>query len=652
MADEKFAPRLGRIRALGGASAKRYLGKVYAAMEKARPGAFTKRTKGRFTGNRIGRGAGLGAAFAYKQHPFAKFRSRRVTVKIRSVRLGGKGLAKARAHLRYIQRDGADKDGAPGKLYGPKKDVTDGKAFLQDGNDDRHQFRIILSPEEAGDLADLKSHTRDVMSAAEKDLGTKLDWVAVNHFDTDHPHVHIVLRGRADDGKDLVIARNYITHGFRRRAEELATLELGRRRDIDIARVRVAEAKKERFTGLDRALLDHTEEGVVHLAKPQTTYDQFQRRLLLARLRTLEDMKLATRENSEWRLSPHLETSLKELGRRGDIIRSMGVALGPDLSASNVREFGGKHSPLKLIGRVAGSGAADDAHDSRFLAIDGADGNQWHVAVNAEPGAAPPKGAVIEAVVARVRPRKSDLVIAAIAERNGGQYSDALHAEADSSARSEFRLAHKRRLEALRRAEIVERNRDGSWRIPQDYLDRAAQFESKTAAARIRVLSWVKLETLTKAHTQTFLDDALESKNTIEAVDNRFGADLKNALVARRRWLLREGLAMEADGKFNIDRDRLRALERGAMNEAAASLGHKLGKAFIPSADGERISGVYRQSVDLPTGRFAIVAKSKEFSLVPWREALERRRGMEVSGVMRRSGVSWTFGKSRGGPMR
>lgn len=649
MSDEKFTPHLGRIRSLGGASAKRYLGKVYAAMEKARPGAFAKRTKGRFTGNRIGRGAGLGAAFAYKQHPFAKFRSRRVTVKIRSVRLGGNGLAKARAHLRYIQRDGADKDGAPGKLYGPEKDVTDGKAFLEEGKDDRHQFRIILSPEEAGDLADLKSHTRDVMSAVEKDLGTKLDWVAVSHFDTDQPHVHIVLRGRADDGKDLVIARNYITHGFRKRAEELATMELGPRRDIDIAKVRVAETKKERFTGLDRALLEQTEASVIHLVKPQTTYDRFQRRLLLARLRTLEGMKLATREHGQWRLSPHLETSLKELGRRGDIIRSMGAALGPDLSASNVREFGGAHSPAKLIGRVAGSGAADNDHDKRFLAVGGADSNQWHVAVDTEPGAMPPKGAVVQVVVSRARPRKSDLVIAAIAERNSGRYSNALHAEADPAAREAFRLAHKRRLEALRRAEIVERNSDGSWRIPQDYLERAAQFESKTAAARIRVLSWVKLETLTEAHAQTFLDDALESKNTIEAVEHRFGADLKNAFAARRRWLLREGLAKEADGKFSIDRDQLRSLELDAMNGAAVSLGQKLGKAFAPSVEGERISGVYRQSVDLPAGRFAIVAKSKEFTLVPWRDALERRRGMEVSGVMSQGGVSWQFAsKSRG----
>ena len=123
MADDEFIPRPGRIRSGGGRGARRYLGKLYAAIEKARPGAFAKRA-GRFTGSRIGRGAGIGSAFAYGRHPFSSFRSRRVAVKIRSVRLGGNGLAKARAHLRYIQRDGAEKDGAPGKLYGPDRDAA------------------------------------------------------------------------------------------------------------------------------------------------------------------------------------------------------------------------------------------------------------------------------------------------------------------------------------------------------------------------------------------------------------------------------------------------------------------------------------------------------------------------------------------------
>lgn len=645
MAEKEFTPRLGRIRSLGGRGAKRYLGKLYAAMEKANPGAFAKRSGSRFTGNRIGRGAGIGAALSYQKHPFAKFRSRRVTVKIRSVRLGNSGLAKARAHLRYIQRDGADKEGKPGILYGPERDAIDSNAFLDEGKDDRHQFRIILSPEEAGDLADLNAFTRDVMSAAERDLGTALDWVAVNHHDTDHPHVHIVLRGKADDGKDLVIARNYITHGFRKRAEELATLELGPRRDIDIARTRMAEAQQDRFTSLDRDLLVRSERGAVALAEPQTTYDRFQNRLLLARLRHLEKMNLTAREDGEWRLSPRLETTLKDLGRRGDIIRTMGAALGRDVELTNIREFGRENSTTKLIGRVAGSGAADDAHDKRFLAVDGADGNQWHVSADLELGALPPKGAIVEVTGGRAGPCSSDKTIAAIAERNAGVYSDALHAEADQSASDEFRLAHKRRLEALRRAGIVERHEDGSWRIPEDYLERVSAYEAARAASRIRTLSWVGLDQLPKAPAQTFLDDALEDKIDLDAHENRFGADLKKALAVRRRWLVSEGLANDSGDKINIDREKLRAMERDFMDDAAAKIATELGKEFAPPREGDRIDGKYVRPVDLPSGRFALVEKSKEFTLVPWREALERRRGLEISGTMARGRVSWDFGR-------
>ncbi|HOP20913.1 MAG TPA: hypothetical protein PK585_12590, partial [Amphiplicatus sp.] len=185
MSDEdEFRPKLGRIRSAGGRAAKRFTARLYARMEKARPGVFAKRSGARFSGARIGRGAGVAASFAHRAHPFAKFRARRVAVKIRSVRLGKNGLAKARAHLRYIQRDGAERDGTPGKLYGPARDAVDGAAFLEEGKTDRHQFRIILSPEEAGELEKLEAFTRDVMASAERDLETKLDWVAVNHYDT------------------------------------------------------------------------------------------------------------------------------------------------------------------------------------------------------------------------------------------------------------------------------------------------------------------------------------------------------------------------------------------------------------------------------------------------------------------------------------
>lgn len=649
-ADDEFRPRLGRMRAAGGRASKRYLARLYAAVEKATPGAFAKRSGGRFTGARLGRGAGLGAALAMRGHPFAKLRSRRVAVKIRSVRLGAHGLAKARAHIKYIQRDGAAREKGVVELYGPTKDRVDGGRFLEEAIDDRHQFRIILSPEDAGELQSLNQFTRDLMAAAEKDLGTKLDWVAVNHFHTDHPHVHIVLRGRVDDGADLVIAKSYITQGFRRRAEELATLELGPRRDLDIARARFAEIDREAFTGLDRDLLRRAAAGPILLGAPQTPYDRFEVKLLAGRLQTLQKMALARREPDGWRLAPDMESRLREVGRRGDLIRSIGAELGDRLAPHAVRDFAADKTIDRIVGRVVGMGAADDAHDRRFLAIEGADGNQWHVAIDTRPGAAPPKGAIVDVTRAAPAPRKSDLTIAAIGERHGGVYSDDLHAATDPSATADYRLAHKRRLEALRRAGITDRAADGAWRIPKDFLERAAAHEADRSPARIRILSWVALDQLPGAGAVTFLDDALEKRTAIERVPHGFGAELDHALASRRRWLLAQGIGREGEEGFAIDRDRLRSLARGAIEDVAGRIARDLGKEFSPAHLGARIEGVYQRPINMPAGRFALIERSKEFTLVPWREVLEQRRGMEISGIVRQAGITWSFGKNRGGP--
>ncbi|WP_457825171.1 relaxase/mobilization nuclease domain-containing protein, partial [Staphylococcus aureus] len=88
------------------------------------------------------------------------------------------------------------RDRERGQLYGAQTDRTDGEAFEARGTDDRHQFRIILSPEDANELEDLRSFTREFMAQMERDLGTRLDWVAVDHWDTDDPHTHIVIRGK------------------------------------------------------------------------------------------------------------------------------------------------------------------------------------------------------------------------------------------------------------------------------------------------------------------------------------------------------------------------------------------------------------------------------------------------------------------------
>lgn len=636
------------MRSIGGRASKRYVARLYATVEKMKPGVFAKRSAGRFTGARLGRGAGAGAAAAIGARPFAKFRARRVAVKIRSVRLGAAGLAKARAHLNYIQRDSAARGKGRGELYGAEGSAVDGARFLEEGSGDRHQFRIILSPEDGSELQDLTQFTRDLMAAASRDLETRLDWVAVNHFHTDHPHVHVVLRGRSEDGGDLIIARNYITHGFRRRAEELATLKLGPRRDLDIARSRAADVSREAFTTLDRDLLERAAAGPIRFDAPETPYDRFQSKLLKDRLQTLQAMALAERRPDGWRLAPDLERRLREAGRRGDIIRSMGAELGADLAPHRLRDFTEEKGARRLVGRVAGVGAADDAHERRFLAIEGADGAQWHAPIDLTPGAAPPIGAIVEITRAGAAPRAADRTIAAIAGRHGGVYTDALHSAADPASTAGFRLAHKRRLEALRRAGLVERSAEGAWRIPEDFLERAAAHEGERSMARVRVLSWTALDQLPGAGAITFLDDVLEKRVAIERVPHGFGAELDRALGARRRWLLAQGLADEDVGALRIDRRALALLQRDALAREGARLERGLGKSFIAPVEGERFSGVYRRPVDIASGRYALIERSKEFTLLPWRDALELRRGLEISAVLRRGGISWDVGRERG----
>lgn len=202
MADENdFEPHLGRMRSTGGKRARTYLGRVLAAVNLARTGiGMSGGARVVFTGSRIGRGAGVGRVLV-SRGAHAAFGSRRVVVKASIVKLAGKGAAGATAHLRYLQRDGTTREGMPGRLYGADSDNVDGKAFRERASGDRHQFRFIVSAEDGDQYDDLKPLTRRLMARVEEDLGTVLDWVAVDHFNTGHPHSHIVVRGKDHRGR-------------------------------------------------------------------------------------------------------------------------------------------------------------------------------------------------------------------------------------------------------------------------------------------------------------------------------------------------------------------------------------------------------------------------------------------------------------------
>jgi type IV secretory pathway VirD2 relaxase len=279
---------------------------------------------------------GRGAAFVRARTLSGGWRhnapgQRRVVVKTRYVQGAGKN-GKSAAHLRYIQRDGTSRDGERGQLYSATEDRADGAAFVERGADDRHQFRFIVSPEDAADLSDLTAYTRDLMRQVETDLGTRLDWVAVNHHNTGHPHVHAIVRGKDELGENLVINGDYLANGIRERASELTTLELGPVTEIEQSRKLSAEIDQDRFTRIDRAMVEEADERFLDLrheaADPKR---QFNRTLRLRRLAKLKKMGLATEHApGVWELGERMEPALRELGEHGDIIRNIHKALKAD----------------------------------------------------------------------------------------------------------------------------------------------------------------------------------------------------------------------------------------------------------------------------------------------------------------------------------
>jgi hypothetical protein len=183
MADDEFQLRLGRI---GKDRPLRHQLRKALNQTGGAIGSSHMRAR-RFDGSRIGRGSATGRILGTSNRHSGP-RSRRVVVKARFVRLGGKRTDAAAAHLRYLQRDGTTREGEPGTLYSTDLDNADGKAFLERSTGDRHQFRFIVAAEDGAEYEDLKPMIRRLMAQAEKDLGTKLDWVAVDHFNTGHQH--------------------------------------------------------------------------------------------------------------------------------------------------------------------------------------------------------------------------------------------------------------------------------------------------------------------------------------------------------------------------------------------------------------------------------------------------------------------------------
>jgi hypothetical protein len=303
-----------------------------------------------------------------------------------------------------------------------------------------------------------------------------------------------------------------------------------------------------------------------------------------------------------------------------------------------------------IVGRIAATGYLDELNERAYVIVDGIDGRAHHVAIGQADLAEFPVGGIVEA--RPTQPRAVDRNIAASAK--DGIYQTAEH-RAQLSARTdtgnhpdEIVDAHVRRLEALRRAGIVERRTEGVWRIPADLVAQGHAYDrQRTGGVDAQLHSHLPVERQATALGATWLDQTLVSGDA--AIANvGFGTAVKDALGHRLDFLLEHGFVRCEGDRLKVPANLLTALRQRDLEGVGKSLATETGMAYRPLADGERTSGVYRRMVVTASGRFAMLDDGLAFSMVPWRAILEQRTGQQMSATLRGGQVTWSFGRQRG----
>jgi type IV secretory pathway VirD2 relaxase len=420
--------------------------------------------------------------------------SRRCVVKAHYVQLRAGGEKATRDHLGYIERDGVEQDGSLGRMFDSHGNI-DRKEFGATLPEEKRQFRFIISPEDGNEL-DLRKYTAALMERVGADLGRKLRWAAVCHYNTDNPHVHVVVRGVDTRGGEVRIDRSYISNGLRLRAQELATRELGPRTELDFRRQISAEISQERLTSIDRRLAGLVSlDGVIEMSSLAHA-SIVSRPHALARLETLESLDLVERTSpTSWRVTEGWQETLRELGERGDLIKRMHRAL--EGRASSYRVF--QPGPGATVeGTIKHKGLHDELAGDPYVIIQTA--RREAVYVRLDPAAAAPlrEGATVRFACETQRwVKATDHVIQREAAANAGIYDPTAHQRSlgDTPIAISGRLVEPkdviavnvRRLERLERYQLVERQPGGRWRVPVDLVRQLADRERTHPQHALRV---------------------------------------------------------------------------------------------------------------------------------------------------------------------
>jgi type IV secretory pathway VirD2 relaxase len=467
--------------------------------------------------------------------------SRRSTVKARYVPLTLRGREAARLHLLYLERDGVEPDGSPGRFFGPTEEFRRAH-FDRPIDGEKRQFRFIVSPEDAARL-DLPDFTRRLMAQVEKDLGRRLLWAAVGHHDTDRPHVHVVIRGVDASGKELRIPRRYCFEEMRWRAQEIITRELGLRSDREVERQYRLEVGQDRLTTIDRRIAHLVRENGCVGIKELAGMKRLERAGVLGRLDTLERLRLAHRVGGgKWKLEDGWERALTKLGERGDIVKRLHQAVAGDVNRYRIADPERPAEPVE--GVVRAKGLHDELTGEIFAAIETMAGETHYVRIDAAMADELAVGDIAR-VTTTAEPwiKPTDRAIVRVASSQGGVYDPERHRlELDAVRRSDAPISaavlvagNVRRLERLERYRLVERTGDGRWRIPADLLQQLAARERSHPRALTRVA---------KIAPSLAAQIGLPTSAWIDNIGDRgarafsgFGAEVTRAIEQRREAL-------------------------------------------------------------------------------------------------------------------
>ncbi len=546
--------------------------------------------------------------------------ARRVVVKAHVVRMTSSGAKAASLHLRYIERGGVEKDGSRGVLYtadGPARAET----FEQPRAGEKHQFRLIVSPEDGAEL-DLTVYVRRLMATVERDLGRRIEWVAANHYDTGHPHAHVVVRGVDRDGQELRLDRGYISRGLRWRAQELATQELGPRREVDVRRAHDREVTQDRFTALDRELARRAKDNrlEVRSARRSGLIDES---TLVARLEHLEGHRLAERLSpTSWRLSEGWQDHLREVGSRGDILKQIHAAVAGDRTRYRIVR-GGQALEKDHVGgadvvygRVAGKGLSDELKGAFYAVVEAPTGHAYHVPLDRRSAEALRAGDLVSLTTQPDGPvRPVDRQIAETARAGGGVY--ALEPAVGGATHP-----HERRLRELERLGLVAQQGTRRWKVSPTLLeDLAEQHRDRPIRHRVVLRKQpLSLRGQVRHPGPVWLDRV----KTDGLAPHGLGAEVKRAVEQRREALRRLGVDPDDPSRSA----KLREIELRAVGGEVAA---RTRQAFLPTAPDLFRGRVRLGDAGSPGGSYAVVSDGRRFVVLRATPALQAAHGKTVT---------------------